>query len=290
MGKLIRCITSCGAVMAAAVDATDIVKEAQRIHKLSPVATVALGRLLAGASMMGNALKNKDDSVTLRIAGDGPLGSLIAVSDSCGNVRGYVSNAAAEVPLNNKGQLDVASAVGREGMLYVLKDIGLKEPYNGSVPLFSGEIAEDITAYYAISEQIPTVCALSVSLNNDGSVSRAGGYLIQMMPFATEDEIKRLEDGIKEMSSLSSMFAQNMSLFDIIKKALKYYEVEVLDESSAEYLCNCSRARVEKALISIGKEGLLEMANEQDNTNIECHFCDKTYNFSAAQLRKLASK
>ncbi len=290
MGKIIRCITSCGAVIATAVDATDIVKKAQEFHKLSPVATVALGRLLAGASMMGNALKNRDDSITLRVAGDGPLGSVIAVSDSNGNVRGYVSNAAAEVPLNNKGQLDVAAAVGKEGMLYVLKDIGLKEPYNGSVPLFSGEIAEDITAYYAISEQIPTVCALSVSLNNDGSVSRAGGYLIQMMPFATEDEIKRLEDGVKEMSSLSSMFALNMSLLDIVKKALKYYEVEVLDEASAEYLCNCSRARVEKALISIGKEGLLEMANSEENTNIECHFCDKTYNFSAAELRKLAAK
>ena len=235
-------------------------------------------------------LKNKDDSVTLRIAGNGPTGSVIAVSDAQGNVRGYAANPVVEIPLNQKGKLDVSGAVGKEGTLYVLKDIGLKEPYNGSVPLVSGEIAEDITAYYAISEQIPTVCALGVLVNPDLTVKAAGGYIIQMMPFATDEEIKKVEDGIKDMRPISTMLSEGMSLEEIVKTALKYYEVEVLDETNVSYKCNCSRERVEKALISMGEKDLLEMAAEQQTTNIECHFCDKNYTFSAHEIRQLISK
>ncbi len=290
MGRLIRCITSDGAVIASAVDTTDVVAAAEQIHSTSAVVTAALGRLLTAASMMGNMLKNKDDSVTLRLAGNGPAGSVIAVSDAQGNVRGYASNPIVEIPLNEKGKLDVSGAVGKEGTLYVLKDIGLKEPYNGSVPLVSGEIAEDITAYYAISEQIPTVCALGVLVNPDLTVKKAGGYIIQMMPFATDEEIKKVEDGIKDMRPISTMLSEGMSLEDIIKTALKYYEVEVLDETQVAYKCNCSRERVEKALISMGKKDLLEMAAEQESTNIECHFCDKNYSFSAHEIRELAGK
>lgn len=290
MGRLIRCITSDGAVIASAVDTTDVVAAAEQIHSTSAVVTAALGRLLTAASMMGNMLKNKDDSVTLRLAGNGPAGSVIAVSDAQGNVRGYASNPIVEIPLNEKGKLDVSGAVGKEGTLYVLKDIGLKEPYNGSVPLVSGEIAEDITAYYAISEQIPTVCALGVLVNPDLTVKKAGGYIIQMMPFATDEEIKKVEDGIKDMRPISTMLSEGMSLEDIIKTALKYYEVEVLDETQVAYKCNCSRERVEKALISMGKKDLLEMAAEQESTNIECHFCDKNYSFSVHEIRELAGK
>ena len=290
MGRLIRCITSDGAVMASAVDTTDVVAAAEQIHSTSAVVTAALGRLLTAASMMGNMLKNKDDSLTLRLAGNGPAGSVIAVSDAQGNVRGYASNPIVEIPLNEKGKLDVSGAVGKEGTLYVLKDIGLKEPYNGSVPLVSGEIAEDITAYYAISEQIPTVCALGVLVNPDLTVKKAGGYIIQMMPFATDEEIKKVEDGIKDMRPISTMLSEGISLEDIVKTALKYYEVEVLDETQVAYKCNCSRERVEKALISMGKKDLLQMAAEQDTTNIECHFCDKNYSFSAHEIRQLAGK
>lgn len=290
MGRLIRCITSDGAVMATAVDTTDVVAAAEQIHSTSAVVTAALGRLLTAASMMGNMLKNKDDSVTLRLAGNGPTGSIIAVSDAQGNVRGYAANPVVEIPLNEKGKLDVSGAVGKEGTLYVLKDIGLKEPYNGSVPLVSGEIAEDITAYYAISEQIPTVCALGVLVNPDLTVKKAGGYIIQMMPFATDEEIKKVEDGIKDMRPISTMLSEGMSLEDIVKTALKYYEVEVLDETQVAYKCNCSRERVEKALISMGKKDLLQMAQEQETTNIECHFCDKNYSFSSHEIRQLAGK
>ena len=290
MGRLIRCITSDGAVMATAVDTTDVVAAAEQIHSTSAVVTAALGRLLTAASMMGNMLKNKDDSITLRLAGNGPTGSVIAVSDAQGNVRGYAANPVVEIPLNEKGKLDVSGAVGKEGTLYVLKDIGLKEPYNGSVPLVSGEIAEDITAYYAISEQIPTVCALGVLVNPDLTVKKAGGYIIQMMPFATDEEIKKVEDGIKDMRPISTMLSEGMSLEDIVKTALKYYEVEVLDETQVAYKCNCSRERVEKALISMGKKDLLQMAQEQETTNIECHFCDKNYSFSAHEIRQLAGK
>ena len=290
MGRLIRCITSDGAVMATAVDTTDVVAAAEQIHSTSAVVTAALGRLLTAASMMGNMLKNKDDSITLRLAGNGPTGSVIAVSDAQGNVRGYAANPVVEIPLNEKGKLDVSGAVGKEGTLYVLKDIGLKEPYNGSVPLVSGEIAEDITAYYAISEQIPTVCALGVLVNPDLTVKKAGGYIIQMMPFATDEEIKKVEDGIKDMRPISTMLSEGMSLEDIVKTALKYYEVEVLDETQVAYKCTCSRERVEKALISMGKKDLLQMAQEQETTNIECHFCDKNYSFSAHEIRQLAGK
>ena len=191
MGKIIRCITSDGLVMATAIDSTDIVAEAERIHKTSATVTAALGRLLTAGSMMGNMLKSKDNTITLRLAGGGPAGNLIVVSDWEGDVRGYVTNPVVEIPLNNKGKLDVAGAVGRQGNLYVTKDLGLKEPYNGCIPLVSGEIAEDITAYYAVSEQIPTVCALGVLVNPDLTVKAAGGYIIQLLPAAGEDVIEK---------------------------------------------------------------------------------------------------
>ena len=200
MGKLIRCITSDGEVMATAVDTTDIVAKAEQIHTTSAVITAALGRLLTAASMMGNMLKGKDDNLTLRINGNGPAGSIIAVSDYDGNVRGYVQNPVVELPLNEKGKLDVGGAVGKDGLLYVLKDLGLKEPFSGSVPIVSGEIAEDITSYYALSEQIPTVCALGVLVNPDLTVKAAGGFIIQLLPAAGGDTIEKLEKAIEKLN------------------------------------------------------------------------------------------
>lgn len=287
MGKLIRCITSNGQVMATAVDTTDIVARAEQIHTTSAVVTAALGRLLTAASMMGNMLKGKDDSITLRVAGGGPTGPVIAVSDFNGDVRGYVSNPVVELPLNEKGKLDVGGAVGREGSLYVIKDLGLKEPYNGSVPLVSGEIAEDVTAYYAYSEQTPTVCALGVLVNPDLTVKVAGGYIIQLLPAAEEATIQKLEDGIKDIPSITKMLSDNMSIEEILRLALKNFEVEVLYEQDIEYKCNCTRQRVEKALISMGKQELEDMAAEMDTAEIKCHFCDKVYNFSKEELKAL---
>ena len=287
MGKLIRCITSCGEVMATAVDTTDIVNRAEQIHKTSAVVTAALGRLLTAGSMMGNMLKGKDDSITLRVNGDGPTGSLIVVSDFNGDVRGYVQNPVVELPLNAKGKLDVGGAVGQNGLLYVLKDLGLKEPFSGSVALVSGEIAEDITSYYALSEQIPTVCALGVLVNPDLSVKSAGGYIIQLLPAASDATIDKLEKSIMEMKSVTTMLSSGMTPEEIIKTALKEFEVEVLYTQDIEYKCNCSKERVSKALISLGKEELTEMAKESGETEISCHFCDKVYKFSSSELKKL---
>ncbi len=287
MGKLIRCITSDGEVMATAVDTTDIVNRAEQIHKTSAVVTAALGRLLTAGSMMGNMLKGKDDSITLRINGDGPTGSLIVVSDFNGDVRGYVQNPVVELPLNAKGKLDVGGAVGNNGLLYVLKDLGLKEPFSGSVPLVSGEIAEDITSYYALSEQIPTVCALGVLVNPDLTVKAAGGYIIQLLPAASDATIDKLEKSITELKSVTAMLDSGMSPEDIVRAALKDFDVEVLYSQDIEYKCNCSKDRVSKALISLGREELTQMAAELPEVSVNCHFCDKVYKFTPQEVKKL---
>lgn len=288
MGKLIRCITSDGLVMATAVDTTDIVGRAEQIHGTSAVVTAALGRLLTAGSMMGNMLKSKDNSITLRLAGGGPAGNIIVVSDWQGDVRGYVGNPVVEIPLNPKGKLDVAGAVGKTGNLYITKDLGLKEPYNGCIPLVSGEIAEDITAYYAISEQIPTVCALGVLVNPDLTVKVAGGYIIQLLPAAGEDTIELIEKGMKNMPSVTALLNSGETPLSIIKKALSEFEVEVLYEQDIFYRCNCSKERIETALITLGKEELCKMADEMETVEVKCHFCDKVYNFSPNEVRNLS--
>ena len=289
MGKLFRTITSDGLVMATAVDTTDIVARAEEIHRTSAVSTAALGRLLTAASMMGNMLKGKDDTITLRIAGDGPIGSIIAVSDSNGDVRGYVTNPVVELPLNSKGQLDVGGAVGN-GNLYVLKDLGMKEPYNGLVPLVSGEIAEDITSYYAISEQIPTVCALGVLVNPDLSVKSAGGFIIQLLPAAGDDTAELVEKGLAGLQSVTTMLSSGKTPLDMIKLALKEFEVETLYEQDIYYKCNCSEERVKSALVSLGEKELDDMSKEMPEIEVKCHFCEKTYKFSPEEIRKMAKK
>lgn len=238
MGKLIRCITSDGTVMASAIDSTDIVAKSEQIHKTSAVTTAALGRLLTATSMMGNSLKGEKNTLTVKIDGGGPAGVLTAVSDSSGNVRGYVTNPIVEIPPKENGKLDVSGAVGTNGNVFVMKDMGLKEPYNGLVPIASGEIAEDITSYYAVSEQIPTVCALGVLVNPDLTVKKAGGYLIQLLPAADEDTVTRLEENIKKMRPVTELLDNGTDILDIVKQALSGFETEVLDETKAEYKCN----------------------------------------------------
>ncbi len=288
MGKLIRCITNDGAVMVSAVDTTDMVETAKNLHDTTPVATAALGRLLTAASMMGNMLKSSDNSITLRIKADGPIESVVAVSDADGNTRGYVGNPHVTIPLKPNGKLDVGGAVGKDGYLYVLKDIGLKEPYNGVVPLVSGEIAEDITAYYATSEQIPTVCALGVLVNSDRTVACAGGFIIQLLPAADDGTIDKIEENLKTLRPITELLSKNVPLEDIVGEALKGFNLEVLYTRQVSYRCDCSRSRVIRALESLGAEELSKMAEELPETELKCHFCNKKYVFTPGEVKKLA--
>ena len=286
MGKLVRCISSDGTLTVMAADTTDIVNTAQEIHKTSAVVSAALGRLLTAACLMGSALKGKDDSVTLRINGGGPAGTILAVSDSSGNVRGYAVNPVVEIPLNDKGKLDVAGAVGTDGALTVIKDLGLKDPYVGQIPIASGEIAEDITSYFAVSEQIPTVCALGVLVNPDLTIRRAGGFIIQLLPTADDSVIDLVEKCIEGIEPVTKMLDSKMTPEEICRRVLADFELEVLDEAQPEYRCNCSRDRVSKALISMGREELSDIMKDE-RTEVCCQFCDKKYVFTPADIAKL---
>ncbi len=287
MGKLVRYITTDGSAFIIACDSSDMVAEMERIHKPSATVTAGLGRLLTASSLMGSMLKSADDSITLRMNGGGPAGDLIAVSDYMGNARGYVQNPIVEIPLNSKGKLDVSGAIGKDGMLYVLKDIGLKEPYIGQTPIISGEVAEDITNYFASSEQTASVCALGVLVNPDLTVDKAGGFIIQLLPACDEVIIEKIEESIKDIPSVTEMLSSGYTPDDIAKRAMKGIELDKLDESEFTYKCNCSREKVENALISTGIENLREMAESSDNTEVECHFCDKKYVFTPEDIKKL---
>lgn len=290
MGKLVRYISTDGQVSVIAADTTDMVAQAEQIHTTSAVVSAALGRLLTGASMMGCSLKGEKDSVTLRLNGGGPAGSLIAVSDSHGNTRGYAANPVVELPLNQKGKLDVASAVGTNGSLYVMKDMGLKEPYAGQTPIVSGEVAEDITHYYAASEQTPTVCALGVLVNPDLTIKAAGGFLIQLLPFADEAVIERIEASLAEIDPVTVMLEQGMTPHDIAKRALRSMELDLLDESNISYVCSCSEERVENALLSTGIQSLHEMAEDPCGTEVCCHFCAQKYVFTPSEIKGLLNR
>ncbi len=290
MAKIVRTISKDASVVASAIDALDIVSEIERIHKTSAVVTAALGRLSIAASLIGNGLKGENDSVTIRMNGGGATGILIAVSDSRGNVKSYVGNPIVELPLNRYGKLDVSGAVGKDGTLSVVKDLGLKEPYVGQVPIVSGEIAEDIANYFAASEQIPTVCGLGVLVNPDLTVKAAGGYLIQLLPFADESCIDILEANVNKLPPVTSMLDSGMSAEDIAKSVLDGLEPEVMDSFEVNYKCDCSKERVERALVSLGREELVKMAEEQDSTEVCCHFCDKKYVFSKDEIVTLSKR
>lgn len=289
MDKLVRCISTDGTLVIMAAETTEMVSRAEQIHKTSAVTTAALGRLLTASSLMGSMLKGEDESITLRIKGDGPAGTVMAVSDCWGNARGYVTNPVVEIPLNSKGKLDVSGAIGANGSLTVIKDLNLKEPYVGQIPLATGEIAEDITSYYAVSEQIPSVCALGVLVNPDLSVKKAGGFIIQLLPTALDDTIDAVERCIKDIPAMTTMLCEGFTPDEICKKVLPEFELDVLDESKPAYKCNCSRKKVEAALISTGKQSLEEMSRD-DNTEVCCQFCDKKYMFSGKEISELILK
>ncbi len=276
-------------MVCSAIDGRDIVARIEQIHKTSAVCTAALGRLTLGASLLGFGLKGKDDSVTLRMAGGGPAGTLIAVSDSFGNVKSYIQNPVVEIPLNSVGKLDVRGAVGTDGTLSVIKDLGLKEPYSGQIPIVSGEIAEDITSYLATSEQVPSVCALGVLVNPDLTCAQAGGFLIQLLPFAPEEAVDIIEKNIQSMQSVTKMLSQGLLAEDIAMKALEGLEPNVLDDFKVEYTCDCSKERVERALVSLGKEQLEELSRDEV-TEVKCHFCDKVYHFTSDEVKELMNR
>lgn len=289
MGRIVRAISADASVVCSAIEGKDIVAEIEKIHQTSAVTTAGLGRLTLAASLMGFGLKGKNDSLTIRMNGNGPAGSLIAISDSFGNVKSYVQNPVVEIPLNKYGKLDVKGAVGTDGVLSVVKDLGLKEPYVGQVPIVSGEIAEDITNYLATSEQVPTVCSLGVLVNPDLSVAQAGGFIIELLPFAQDEVIDIIEKNINNMKSVTEMLSSGMTPEEISLKALEGLEPNVLDDFKVEYKCDCSKERVEKALISVGEKDLTEMAEDKE-TEVLCHFCGKAYNFTSDEILGLIKK
>ncbi len=287
MDKLVRAITKDGSVKAVAAVTKDLTEQVRNIHKTLPVATAALGRTLAAASMMGNALKEENASLTLQIKGGGPLGTVLAVSDHLGNVRGYVQNPQVDVPLREDGKLDVGRAVGADGTLTVIKDIGLKEPYIGSVGLLGGEIAEDLAAYFVESEQIPTACALGVLIDRGQSVKAAGGYIIQLLPGAGEDVIAKVEGGVMAAGAVTALLDRDPDPEALLRTVLSDFEVEILETAPIEYKCYCSRDRVERALISMGVAELEDLLAEQGGCELGCQFCDKVYRFTDKELQAI---
>ena len=284
---LVRGMSMDGFVKVVGIRSTETVRRGAEIHKTAPNATVAFGRTLTAASMMGNMQKVENGSMTLQIKGDGPIGSIVVVSDPTGNVRGYVYEP--NVPFVEKypGKLDVGATVGTDGMLTVIRDLQMKEPYVGSIPLVSGEIADDVTAYFAQSEQIPTACALGVLVDRDCSVKVAGGYLIQLLPGAPDETIDAIEAGIKRAGAVTKMLEDGLTPEEILGQVCGDLGVLFMETTPVEYKCYCTRERVEAALISLGKKELTEIMEEGKDFPVECQFCDTNYVFTAEDIRKL---
>ena len=272
MNKLVRMISEDGTLYCLALDSTEMVKEMQKIHNTSKVCSAALGRLITGASMMGVLLKGEKDTLTLKMSGGGPASPVVAVANSKGQVKGYIGDSRVNLPLNNKGKLDVSGAIGKNGFLTVIKDLGMKEPYCAQTPILSGEVAEDITAYYATSEQTPTVCALGVLVDPQSEeVLLAGGFLIQLLPTAGDDTISLVEKSLEGIKPVTTMLAEGLTPEEICKAVLSEFPMQLLDTQEVEYKCDCSTERVTRALIGAGEKGLREMA-EDEQTEVCCHF------------------
>ncbi len=288
MGNLIRCITTDGLIMAAAIDSTNIVQRACELHRPTPVIASALGRLLTGASVMGNKLKEDNASLTLRINGGGPAGSLIAVSDNNGNVRGYAQEAGLRIAPDARGNLDVSGAVGKDGTVTVIKDYGYGQPYCTQTPIVTGEIAEDLTAYYAISEQIPTIFCIGVHFDKLWKVDKAGGLLIQLLPAADNREIEKLEEMLKTMKPVTTLLLEGNTPEQVLRLTLSDFELEVFDSQDVEYRCDCSTERVERALMTMPPKDIRGLADESGRAEVLCHFCNKKYYITQQRLDELA--
>lgn len=282
--NMLRGISENGGIVFYGVDSTEIVREMERLHKTSAVTTAALGRLLTAASIMGIMLKSTQDSVTVQIKGGGPAGRLVAVSDGTGNVKGYIENPVVELPPRADGHLDVGAAVGKDGTIDVIRDLGMREPYIGQVPLTSGEIAEDVTTYFAVSEQVPTVCALGVLVDKDLSVRCAGGFVVQLLPGATDAEIDLLEKNIRAMPSVTTMLEQGMTVRNMLDLALEGFAPDILDNYHVTYRCDCSEERVKKMIRSLGKKEVETLRDEDPIAEVDCQFCDKKYRVDLNEL------
>lgn len=284
---IIRATAADGLIRAFAAVTTQMVHQAHVTHNTSGVASAALGRTLTAAAMMSRMMKNERDVLTIQVKGDGPLGGIVVVSDSSSNVRGYVHNPQVYLPLNAVGKFDVGQAVGKNGYMNVIKDLGLKEPYVGYVDLTSGEIGEDLAYYFATSEQIPTVVALGVLVNPDESIVTAGGYIIQLMPGTDDEIVEYLEDKVFFADSITTMLTDGLEPSQILERLLGEKGLEINDRLPCKYQCNCSRDRMERNLISLGAVEINEMADEQHGAELQCHFCNKKYNFTEDELRSL---
>ena len=283
---IVRATAAGQQLRAFAITSRNITEKARSIHNTSPVATAALGRLLTAASMMGSMMKGEKDVLTLQIECGGPIGGLMVTSGSDGNVKGYVNNPGILLPPNPQGKLDVAGALG-PGFLNVIRDTGLKEPYNGQTHLVSGEIAEDLTYYYATSEQVPSSVGLGVLMDKDNTVKQAGGFIIQVMPDADDEVIDRLEKSINSIKSVTDMLENGMGPEDILEYIIKDGSVEILEKIPVQYYCNCSKDRVSRVISSLGRSGLQEMIEEGSPVEVNCHFCNSHYVFDMEDLKKL---
>lgn len=286
---IVRVAAADNQIRAFAATTRGLVEHARSIHNTSPIATAALGRLLTAASMMGIMMKGDNDILTLQIKGSGPMGGLTVTANSKGTVKGYVNNPEVMLPPSPKGKLDVGAAIG-DGVLTVIKDLGLKEPYVGQTNLVSGEIAEDLTYYFATSEQLPSVVALGVLMNKDNTVRHAGGFIIQLMPFAEEDIISKLEENISKLDAVTELFNKGMTPEEILELVLSGFDMEILDRIPTGFECNCSKERVEKAVISIGSKDIQEMIDDNEPIEVNCHFCSKHYLFSVEEIKGLLSR
>ena len=283
---LLRAIARDAGIQISAAVTTGLVERARQIHNTTPVATAALGRTLSATAIMGSQLKVDDGSVTVQVKGNGPLGAIVCVGDADGFVRGYLQNPSADLPLRPDGKLAVGAGVGR-GYLMVIKDIGLKDPVTGTVALVNGEIAEDLTRYFAESEQVPSACALGVLVDTDCTVKCAGGWLVQLMPGVKDTDIDRLEANLAKLEPMSTMLDKGMTLEQVVQTVLDGFAVVFLQPDEIGYRCACSREKVERALISMGRDELSKMAQEQETSEVTCQFCDKIYTFTRAELEQL---
>lgn len=288
--EIVRAMTRDGWVKAVAISSTALTERARQIHKTLPTATAALGRLLAAASMMGNMQKVEDGSITLRVKGGGPLGTVLAVSDAEGNVRGFVDNPQISLLEKYRGKLDVGGAVGTDGTLTVIRDLRMKEPYVGSIELVSGEIAEDITQYFAQSEQIPTACALGVLVDVDQSVKAAGGFIVQILPGVPDEIIDKLEVAVQAAGPITMMMEDGLDAEGILQKVFQGMDLEILEKTAVEYRCYCSRQRVEKTLMTLGVEELEQIVSSGETLHVDCQFCDNIYDFTPENVAELLQK
>jgi len=284
---LTRAVSRDGSARILVLNSKNMVEEARKIHGLTPTTTALLGRSLTACSLMSCLLKDKDNSLTMQITGDGPAERVVCVGDYCGNVKGYVAEPMTELPLNKFGKIDVGGAIGHNGTLCVIKDMGLKEPYIGMSSLVSGEIAEDVTEYFAQSEQTPTVCALGVLIDRDRTVLASGGFLVQLLPGADEQIIDILEKNILPLASVTSHLSEGASNTDIIDRVFAGIEYDVFDELPVRYKCECSYEKYEKAMLSLGKSELTEMYNENKTQTAKCYFCNNEYNFTHEKLGEM---